>query len=297
LKDYSKDFLFYPPLALASGTWGLGENLFKYYSEAELRETFGVLVSKGICLLPRKGNPPPRIWETPGGLINFVGLANPGVKEFKKAFLPRLLKTGVKIFVNLYGEEIEEFIALAEEFKETGVCGLELNISCPNVKKGGIAFASQPQVVKELVKEVRKVWESALWVKLSPVGPVLEVAKACESSGADALVVANTYPGLVVIEEAKLLRGGVSGPAIKPLTLRLVYEVSREVSTPVIGCGGIASARDVWGYFVCGVKAVQLGTAFLVDPDLPKKLSRSLEKNGVCGKRTCQRGALQAVCS
>ncbi len=278
MKDYSRNFLFYPPLALASGTWGLGENLFKYYSPAELKETFGVLVTKGISLKPRIGNLPPRIWETPCGLINSIGLANPGVKEFKKIFLTGLLKTEVKIFVNLYGEEIEDFVALAEEFKGTGVSGLELNISCPNVKKGGIAFASQPEVVKELVKEVRKVWEGSLWVKLSPVGPVLDVAKACESSGADAIVCANTYPGLVVIEGEKVLKGGVSGPAIKPLTLRLVYELSREVSIPIVGCGGIASAKDVLDYFVCGAKAVEIGTAFLIDPELAKKIAKELKE-------------------
>jgi len=278
LKDYSRNFLFYPPLALASGTWGLGENLFKYYSPAEVKETFGVLVTKGISLKPRIGNLPPRIWETPCGLINSIGLANPGVKEFKKIFLTGLLKTEVKIFVNLYGEEIEDFVALAEEFKGTGVSGLELNISCPNVKKGGIAFASQPEVVKELVKEVRKVWEGSLWVKLSPVGPVLDVAKACESSGADAIVCANTYPGLVVIEGEKVLKGGVSGPAIKPLTLRLVYELSREVSIPIVGCGGIASAKDVLDYFVCGAKAVEIGTAFLIDPELAKKIAKELKE-------------------
>ncbi len=278
MKDYSRNFLFYPPLALASGTWGLGENLFKYYSPAEVKETFGVLVTKGISLKPRIGNLPPRIWETPCGLINSIGLANPGVKEFKKIFLTGLLKTEVKIFVNLYGEEIEDFVALAEEFKGTGVSGLELNISCPNVKKGGIAFASQPEVVKELVKEVRKVWEGSLWVKLSPVGPVLDVAKACESSGADAIVCANTYPGLVVIEGEKVLKGGVSGPAIKPLTLRLVYELSREVSIPIVGCGGIASAKDVLDYFVCGAKAVEIGTAFLIDPELAKKIAKELKE-------------------
>ncbi len=278
MKDYSRNFLFYPPLALASGTWGLGENLFKYYSPTELKETFGVLVTKGISLKPRIGNLPPRIWETPCGLINSIGLANPGVKEFKKSFLPALLKAGVKIFVNLYGEEIEDFVALAEEFKNTGVSGLELNISCPNVKKGGIAFASQPEVVKELVKEVRKVWEGSLWVKLSPVGPVLDVAKVCEVSGADAIVCANTYPGLVVIEGEKVLKGGVSGPAIKPLTLRLVYELSREVSMPIVGCGGIASAKDVLDYFVCGAKAVEIGTAFLIDPELAKKIAKELKE-------------------
>ena len=273
-----EEFIFNPPLALASGTWGLGDNLFKYYTKQEIENTFGALITKGISLKPRKGNPPPRIWETPCGFINSIGIENPGIKEFKKNFLKKLLTLNTEIFVNLYGETIEEFCLLAEELKSENIAGIELNISCPNVEKGGISFAFQPELIKALILEIKKIWDKKLWVKLSPVGFVFDIAKICEDLEVDAIVIANTYPGLVVIEKNKILKGGVSGPAIKPLTLRLVYEISKKFSIPIIGCGGIMNAKDVEDYFLCGAKGVQIGTAFLVDPEIPKKIIKELEK-------------------
>lgn len=276
------------PLMLASGTWGLGENLEKFFTVKEIRENIGALVSKGISVNPREGNPPPRLFETPCGLINSIGIENPGIKEFKKTYLPKIKKFGIPIIVNLYGEKIEEFRELAEELKEENVEGLELNISCPNVKKGGVYFSYDPRIVKELVKEVRKVWKRFLAVKLSPVGPVYEIAEVCEKSGADALVVANTYPALAVvsIKPFRILQGGLSGPAIKPLTLRLVFEISQKIKIPVIGCGGIFSGRDALEYLLCGAKAFQVGTANLVDPRAVIKIIRELKelKNGLCDK-------------
>ena len=267
------------PLMLASGTWGLGENLNKFLTFKEIRENIGALVSKGISINPKEGNPPPRLFETPSGLINSIGLENPGIKEFKKTYLPKLKSYGVPIIVNLHGEKIEDFIELAEELKEEKIAGLELNISCPNVKKGGLAFSSDPKTVSELVKEVRKIWENFLAVKLSPMGPVYEIAKICEKAEVDAIVIANTYPALAVlnIKPLKILQGGLSGPAIKPLTLRLVYEISKKIKIPVIGCGGIISGKDALEYLLCGAKAFQIGTANLIDPRSALKIMKELK--------------------
>lgn len=267
------------PLMLASGTWGLGENLNKFLTPKEIRENIGALVSKGISINPKEGNPPPRLFETPSGLINSIGLENPGIKEFKKTYLPKLKSYKVPIIVNLHGEKIEDFIELAEELKEEKIAGLELNISCPNVKKGGLTFSSDPKTVLELVKEVRKIWKNFLAVKLSPMGPVYEIAKICEKAEADAIVVANTYPALAVlnIKPLKILQGGLSGPAIKPLTLRLVYEISKKIKIPVIGCGGIISGKDALEYLLCGAKAFQIGTANLIDPRSALKIIKELK--------------------
>ena len=274
------------PLMLASGTWGLGENLNKFLTPKEIRENIGALVSKGISINPKEGNPPPRLFETPSGLINSIGLENPGIKEFKKTYLPKLKSYKVPIIVNLYGEKIEDFIELTEELKEEKIAGLELNISCPNVKKEGFAFSSDPKTVLELVKEVRKIWKNFLAVKLSPMGPVYEIAKICKKAEADAIVVANTYPALAIlnIKPLKILQGGLSGPAIKPLTLRLVYEISKEIKIPVIGCGGIISGKDALEYLLCGAKAFQIGTANLIDPRSALKIMKELKnlKNGLC---------------
>lgn len=274
------------PLMLASGTWGLGENLDDFFSSEEIKETIGALVTKGISLNPRIGNPPPRLAEAPCGLINSIGLENPGIEVFKEKYLPKIKSYDVPIIINLYGEKEEDFKVLAESLKESGVEGLELNISCPNVKKGGIILSSDPKTVYRLVKRVREVWDKFLAVKLSPVGPVTEVAKSCEEAGADALVVANTYPALSVIsfKPLKILKGGLSGPAIKPLTLRLVYELSQKIKIPVIGCGGIVSGKDALEYLLCGAKAFQIGTANLIDPTSAKKIIKELRemKDGLC---------------
>lgn len=271
---------------LASGTWGLGENLDKFFSLKELRENIGALVTKGISVNPRKGNPPPRIFETPCGLINSIGVENPGIKEFKKNYLPKIKSYGVPVIVNLYGEKIEEFLELAEELRSE-VNGLELNISCPNVKKGGLSFFYEPKVVSSLIKEVRKIWEGFLAVKFSPTGPIYEIAEICEKNEVDAIVVANTYPALVVVDikPFKILQGGLSGPAIKPLTLRLLYELSKKVKIPVIGCGGIISGRDALEYLLCGAKAFQIGTANLIDPKSALRIMEELKvlKNELLG--------------
>lgn len=256
------------PLMLASGTWGFGENLSKYLSIEEIKNSIGALVTKGISLYPRPGNPPPRIFEVSCGIINSIGLENPGVEIFREKYLPKILTYQVPVIVNVHGESVEEIKGVVESLINEEVKGIELNISCPNVKKGGIAFSSDPKTVKKLVREIRNLWNRYLAVKLSPVGYVYEIAKICEDEGADALVVANTYPalGVVNLNPPKFIKGGLSGPAIKPLTLRLVYELSQKVSIPVIGCGGINSGRDAVEYLICGAKAFQIGTANLINP-------------------------------
>ena len=266
------------PLMLASGTWGLGENLDKFFTSEEIKKNIGALVTKGISVRERKGNPPPRLFETPCGLINSIGVENPGIKEFKKNYLPKIINYGVPVIINLYGEKIEDFVKLASELKEEKIDGLELNISCPNVEKGGLYFSYDPKLVSELIKEVRKVWEKFLAVKLSPVGPVHEIAEICEKCFTDAIVVANTYPALAVVsmEPFKILQGGLSGPAIKPLTLRLVYEIAKRVKIPIIGCGGIMSGSDALEYLLCGAKAFQVGTANLIDPKSTLKIMKEL---------------------
>ena len=263
------------PLMLASGTWGFGETL-----PEEVLKGAGALVSKGISLFPREGNPPPRLSETPCGLINSIGLENPGLSVFRERVLPRLLSHGPPVVVNILGESEEEFLRLAEGLCGTGAAGLEVNISCPNVKKGGLAFSKDPEGVFRLVRRIREVWEGFLAVKLSPVGPVFEVAQAAEEAGAEALTCANTYPALSVLREGKGPRfhlGGLSGPAIKPLTLRLVYELSRRVKLPLIACGGIVSGRDAWEYLLCGARAFQVGTATLLDPRAPLRILSELD--------------------
>ncbi len=274
------------PLMLASGTWGLGENLDNFFTREEIKTYIGALVTKGISLKPKKGNPPPRLAETPCGIINSIGLENPGIKEFRAKYLPKLKSYDVPLIVNIHGEEISDFVELVEELEKEDIQGVELNISCPNVKKGGIFFSSDPAVVKELIEVVRKKCSKFLAVKLSPVGAVFEIAEICEKAGVDAVVVANTYPALAVLNYSpfKILRGGLSGPAIKPLTLRLVYELSQKLRIPIIGCGGIISGKDALDYLICGAKAFQIGTANLIDPRSAIKIIKELKdlRHGLC---------------
>lgn len=264
------------PLMLASGTWGFGETLPRRVLSA-----VGALVTKGLSLEPRAGNPPPRLSETPCGLVNSIGLENPGLEVFRKHILPGLLTLGPSVIVNLFGEREEDFFRLAEALKETEIAGLEINISCPNVKKGGIAFAGDPEGVFRMVKGLRSLWGRFLGVKLSPVGPVEEVALAAEEAGAEALTCANTYPAMTVDlsrDPPGFHLGGLSGPAIKPLTLRLVYELSRRVRIPIIASGGIMSGRDALEYLSVGARAFQVGTATLLEAEAPLKILSELKR-------------------
>ncbi len=266
------------PLILASGTWGFGEALSSYLDLSIL----GGLISKGLSKAPRPGNPPPRIAETPCGLINAIGLENPGVQVFKEKILPSIKeKTTSPLLVNVFGEKTEEFVTIIQLLAGE-VEGFELNISCPNVEKGGISFSQDPQAVRDLVREVRSVYSGFLAVKLSPVGPVAQVAEAALTSGADALTVANTYPAMAVDLYRRSpalgrLSGGLSGPAIKPLTLKLVFDLWQRFRAPIMASGGIVTGKDVLEYILCGASACQIGTATLLDPENPKKILEEVQ--------------------
>ncbi len=273
------NFTFRTPFFLASGTWGLGDSLLKYLTPEEVKLSIGAFITKGLSLEPMEGNPPPRLFETPCGLINSIGLENPGLKTYLEKYYPTLKTLQVPIIFNLHGKTLQEFFEMAEILAKYDVDGLELNISCPNVKEGGIFFSQRPELVYELVKGVRERFQNLLIVKLSPFGPVFEVAKAAEEARADALTVANTYPalGIVSYQPLQIIKGGLSGPAIKPLTLRLVFELSKEVTLPLIASGGILSGKDAWDYYLCGAKAFQIGTANLIDPKAPVKIFQEFE--------------------
>ncbi|MFN3920921.1 MAG: dihydroorotate dehydrogenase [Caldimicrobium sp.] len=274
-----KDLSFKSPIFLASGTWGLGDTLLKYLHQEEIETCIGALITKGISLNPMSGNPPPRLLETPCGLINSIGLENPGIENFLKKYFPKLKTLKVPIIFNLHGKSKEEFIELAKKLSNEEIDGIEINISCPNVSEGGIAFSQSPKLVYDLVRAVREVYPRLLIVKLSPVGPWNEVAIASEEAGADALTVANTYPalGIVSLKPFQIIKGGLSGPAIKPLTLRLVYELSSKIKIPLIASGGITTGKDALEYLLVGAKAVQIGTANLIDPTSPVKIYRELK--------------------
>lgn len=269
------------PVMVASGTFGSGKEYQSYVDLTGL----GAIVTKSITLEPKEGNLPPRIVETPSGILNSIGLQNKGLANFLKEDLPYLRKYKTPVIVNIAGENQKEYVELARRLDSAiGVRGLEVNISCPNIRKGGMAFGVDPSLSSTLVKGVRKVTKLLLIVKLTPnVTDITEVAKAVESSGADAISLVNTFLGLALSTDTlkpKLgsIFGGLSGPAIKPLALRMVYQVANSVKLPVIGIGGISSAEDAIEFFLAGAKAIQIGTANFVDPQTPLKVINGLDK-------------------
>jgi len=268
------------PVAAASGTGGYGEIYADTYDPALL----GAVVTKGISLKPRAGNQPPRMAETPCGMLNSIGLENVGLEVFLAEKLPWLSERKVTAVVNVFGEELREYAEIAERLSAAeGVHGLELNISCPNVKAGGIMFGSDPKTAAALVREVRARTRLPLWVKLSPnVGDIAELARAVEEAGADALSLINTVRGMAIdVERKKPVlaagMGGLSGPAIRPIAVRMVFEAARAVKVPVVGMGGIMNARDALEFIMAGACAVQVGTASFVDPAAPIKIVRGIE--------------------
>jgi len=259
------------PVLAASGTAGYGTEKLPHLDVHGL----GALVTKGISLEPRAGNPPPRIVETPCGMLNAIGLQNIGVESFLREHLPLLRERGVRVIVNVFGETEEEYINLTSRLgAQEGIMGLELNVSCPNVKSGGRAFGRDPEVLHHLVKRVRAETSTALWVKLTPDGvEPLEAAQAAWEAGCDGLTVANTYLGMAVDVERRRPRisigaGGLSGPAIRPLTMYRVCRVARVAPVPVIASGGVASARDALEYLIAGAGAVQVGSGAFRNPGL-----------------------------
>ncbi|TRZ78612.1 MAG: dihydroorotate dehydrogenase [Deltaproteobacteria bacterium] len=257
------------PVMTASGTFGYGKEYAPYLDIGRL----GAIITKGISLEPRAGNRPPRIMETPCGMLNAIGLENPGAHAFIKENLPFLREFDVPVIVNVFGETIEEFKRVTELLSETkNVEGLEINISCPNVKKGGIIFGSDPDMAHAVTKEVKRLTDLPVIIKLTPnVTDICLIAESVEEAGADAISLINTLTGMSVDIERRIphlanVTGGLSGPAIKPIALRMVWQVAKRVKIPVIGMGGIASASDALEFLIVGARAVQVGTANFINP-------------------------------
>lgn len=277
------------PFMAASGTFGFGE---EFASLVDLQD-FGAIVVNGLTLQPRKGNPSPRIVETPAGMLNAIGLQNPGLEVFLSKELPRLQKSQAKVIVNIAGDTEEEYVVLARELSRAGdgLLAIELNVSCPNVQRGGIFFGTSPSTLASLVEIVRPVCSLPLIVKLTPnVADITEIARAAESSGADILSLVNTFRGMVidVVSRRPFLgnrTGGLSGPAIRPLAVRMVYDVYTSVKIPLIGMGGIATLEDALQFFMAGAAAVAVGSANFSDPLTIPRLTREfvsyLEEEGL----------------
>lgn len=253
----------------ASGTFGYGEEYAPYVDLSRL----GAIVVKGLSLKPRMGNPPPRIVETPCGMLNAVGLQNVGVNAFIREKLPFLTQFDLPVIANIFGESVEEYVKVAEILSQaSGVHALEVNISCPNVKKGGIAFGANPDMAADVTRRVKASTDLPVIVKLTPnVTDIAEIAESVEAAGADAISLINTITGMSVDIERRVphlrnITGGLSGPAIKPVALRMVWQVIQRVSVPVIGLGGIMTARDALEFLIVGARAVQVGTAHFIHP-------------------------------
>lgn len=260
---------FKNPVLTASGTFGYGLE----YSQFVDLNILGGIVVKGLSLKPKQGNPPPRIYETPCGMINSIGLQNIGVEAFKKEKLPFLKKFNTNIIVNFFGENLDEYIEIAKILDETdGVHALEMNVSCPNKTSEWRKMGLEPELLRKAIKRVRLHIKKPLIVKLSPqVTDIALMARICEEEGADAVSLINTIPAMVIdIKTRKsmigTLTGGLSGPAIRPVAVRAVWEVARTVKIPVIGVGGIVSAEDALQFLIAGAKAIQVGTANFINP-------------------------------
>jgi dihydroorotate dehydrogenase (NAD+) catalytic subunit len=268
------------PLIAASGTFGYG---VEYEGILDLA-TLGGIVSKGLYLDPRDGCPTPRIVETPSGLLNAIGLQGVGVRNFVRDVLPRLAHHDTAILVNVCGDTVEEYAEVSRILDQApGVGGLEINISCPNVKKGGMAFGADPRMTHEVIAAVRRATRLPVIPKLSPnVTDITVFARAAEEAGADALSCINTLLGLVVDVEARRPRlgfgtGGLSGPAIRPIAVRMTWQAARAVKIPILGIGGITSSADALEFLIAGARAVQVGTANFVDPGVYERILAGIE--------------------
>lgn len=257
------------PVMTASGTFGYGREFHQLLDLNEL----GAIVVKGLSLKPAPGNPPPRIIETPCGMLNAIGLENIGIEAFVAEQLPFLATFSTPVFINVYGTTVEEYTQMAARIDELeDIAGIEVNISCPNVKAGGVAFGVDCGAASAVVQNVRKATAKPLTVKLSPnVTDIAEIAKSVEGAGADSVSLINTLTGMMIDIEKRIpvlanITGGLSGPAIKPIALRMVWQVAKAVKIPVIGIGGIMTAEDAIAFIIAGATAVQVGTANFVNP-------------------------------
>ena len=260
---------FKNPVTTASGTFGSGAEYEQFVDLAAL----GAVTTKGVANVPWEGNPTPRVAETNAGMLNAIGLQNPGLQKVMDEELPWLQSFDVPIIANVAGTAMEDYVETAKEISQApNVHALELNISCPNVKCGGIQFGTDPETAKELTKAVKGVSDVPVYVKLSPnVSDIVSIAKAVEDGGADGLTMINTLVGMRIdLKTAKPVlankTGGLSGPAIKPVAIRMIHDVSQNVSIPIIGMGGISTAEDVVEFFLAGASAVAVGTANFVNP-------------------------------
>lgn len=257
------------PVLTASGTFGYGSEYSDFYDLARL----GGIIVKGTTLEPRQGNPYPRMAETPSGMLNAVGLQNKGVEYFATAIYPEIKDCGTEVIVNVSGACVADYVATAERLATLeGIHAIELNISCPNVKQGGMAFGTSCAGASEVVSAVRKAWPRHLMVKLSPnVTSIADIALAVEAAGADSVSLINTLLGMAVDVERRrpvlsTVTGGLSGPAVRPVAVRMVWQAAKAVGIPVVGLGGISCGRDALEFIMAGATAIQIGTANFIDP-------------------------------
>ncbi len=275
------------PIISASGTFGFGREFARYYDISRL----GAVATKGITPLPRIGNPPARITETPSGILNAVGLQNPGIDAFIQDELPWLLGQGAVVIANVSGNTVEEYAALAQKLDSTGISLLEVNVSCPNVHACGRVFGGSPETIREVTRAVRAATRKPVLVKLSPnVADITEAAKAAEEGGADGLSLINTLTGMAIDTKTRRpvlanLTGGLSGPAVRPVALRMCYQAAQAVSIPVVGMGGVMTGEDAVMFLLAGCTAVQVGTANLADPmacvRILTELEEYMQQNGI----------------
>lgn len=275
------------PIITASGSYGFGREYGELYSLNEL----GAICVKGLTLAPRAGNPPPRITETYGGILNSVGLQNPGVDAFIEYELPELKQYTCKVIANIAGNTVEDYCQMAEKLSDSDVDMLEMNISCPNVKEGGVAFGTNANTILNITQEVKKHTNKPLIVKLSPnVTDITEMAKAAEQGGADALSLINTLLGMAIDIKTRRpilanVTGGLSGPAVKPVAVRMVYQVAQVTKLPIIGMGGITTGEDAVEFMLAGSCAVAVGTANFMNPyacvDIKKGIVDYMEQNKI----------------
>ena len=268
------------PIIMASGTYGYGEEFKNFYDPKIL----GGISSKGITRHPKKGNEGIRIWETPSGILNSIGLENPGVEEFVKEKIYSMQELGTEIFVNLGGNTIEEYVESTKILNNYDFAAIELNISCPNVKEGGMAFGMDKDSAAKVVRQVMKVTNKKVFVKLSPnAGDIVGIAKAVEAEGATGLSLINTILGMAIdLNREEIVfnntYAGLSGPAVKPIALRILHQVARAVDIPIIGMGGITSYKDVLEFLMAGATAVEIGTYNFMNPKAGAEIISDLEK-------------------